>query len=76
MSTIALAQRAGANVNLTWWHGPYFRNPDNPSEAGFLGKDFMERFAAVIEEPRRRELDCVTHVTVQNEVNSHDIGRR
>jgi hypothetical protein len=75
MNTIALAQHAGANVNLTWWHGPYFRDPDNPSDAGFLGKDFMERFAGVIEEARNKNLDCVTHVTIQNEVNSHDIGK-
>jgi hypothetical protein len=23
MKTVALAQQAGANVNLTWWEGPY-----------------------------------------------------
>lgn len=75
MKTIALAQGAGANVNLTWWHGPYFRDPKNPTEAGFLGKQFMEAFADVIEEARRR-FDCVSHVTVQNEVNNQDIGRK
>jgi hypothetical protein len=76
MRTIALAQQAGANVNLTWWHGPYFRNPNQPSEEGFLGDVLMERFAAVVEEARSRGFDCVTHLTVQNEVNSHDIGRQ
>jgi hypothetical protein len=76
MATIGLAQRAGANVNLTWWHGPYFRRPSNPTEEGFLGKDFMQRFASVVEEARANGLDCVTHLTVQNEVNSHDIGKR
>jgi hypothetical protein len=76
MKTIALAQQAGANVNLTWWHGPYFRNPKQPSEQGFLGKELMERFAGVVEEARTRGFDCVTHVTVQNEVNGHDIGRQ
>jgi hypothetical protein len=76
MKTIALAQQAGANVNLTWWHGPYFRDPKHPSEEGFLGKQFMESFADVIEEARGRGFDCVTHLTVQNEVNNQDIGRR
>ncbi len=75
MNTIALAQEGGANVNLTWWHGPYYRDPKNPTEAGFLGEEFMEAFADVIEEARRR-FDCVTHVTVQNEVNNQDIGRK
>jgi hypothetical protein len=74
MNTIALAQAGGANVNLTWWHGPYYRDPKNPTEAGFLGKQFMEAFADVIAEARSR-FDCVTHVTIQNEVNNQDIGR-
>ena len=76
MRTIALAQQAGANVNLTWWHGPYFRNPSQPTEEGFLGDVLMERFAGVVEEARSRGFDCVTHLTVQNEVNSHDIGKQ
>ena len=38
MNTIALAQAGGANVNLTWWHGPYFRDPHSPSEAGSSGR--------------------------------------
>jgi hypothetical protein len=75
MNAIALAEEGGANVNLTWWHGPYYRDPKNPTEAGFLGKQFMEAFADVIEEARRR-FDCVTHVTIQNEVNNQDIGRK
>jgi hypothetical protein len=75
MNTIDLAQKAGANVNLTWWHGPYFRNRDQPSEEGFLGRELMERFAGVVGEARTRGFDRVTQLTVQNEVNSHDIGR-
>src|SRR6187399_2242785 len=54
MRTLALADAAGANVNLTWWHGPYFRDPHSPSEAGFLGPELMAAFAGVIEEARRR----------------------
>jgi hypothetical protein len=74
MDTIKLADKAGANVNLTWWHGPYYRDPRNPPK-GFLGRQFMEAFADVIEEARER-FNCVTHVTVQNEVNNQDIGRK
>lgn len=76
MKTIALAQQAGANVNLTWWHGPYFRDPNQPSDEGFLGRVLMERFAGVVEEARTRGFDCVTHLTIQNEVNCHDIGKQ
>ncbi len=75
MSTIAAADAAGATVNLTWWHGPYFRDPKHPSDDTFLGGQFMHGFADVIEEARRR-FRCVTHVTIQNEVNAHDIGRQ
>jgi hypothetical protein len=74
MRTLALAHDAGANANLTWWHGPYFRNPQSPSEEGFLGPQLMRDFAGVIEEARHR-FRCATHVTIQNEVNAHDIAR-
>jgi hypothetical protein len=75
MTTLGLADSAGANVNLTWWHGPYFRNPKSPSEAGFLGPELMAAFADLIEEARGR-FRCATHITIQNEVNSHDIARQ
>jgi hypothetical protein len=74
MHTIALAEAARANVNLTWWHGPYFRHPNQPTPETFIGKELMHGFADVIEEARRR-FKCVTHLTIQNEPNSHDIGR-
>jgi hypothetical protein len=67
MNTLAVADRMGANVNLTWWHGPYFRN------GSFAGKELMHGFADLIEEARRR-FACDLHVTIQNEPNSHDIG--
>ena len=96
MNTIELAQRAGANVNLTWWgQGPYadpdklrqlhwpnrsFRKWPDPSRqkwpkeltepGGLTGpKVLMERFAGILEEVRRRRLDCVRFLTIQNEVN-------
>ena len=69
MNTIELAQQGGANVNLTWWHGPY---PPEPQAR----KALMAAFAALVEEARRHGPDCVTHVTIQNEVNSHDIAHQ
>ncbi len=80
MDTIRLAQQSGANVNLTWWSGPYFADasaeirPCKPRKHGpFIGDKRMKGFADVIEEARKIG-DCVTHVTIQNEVNYHDIG--
>jgi len=97
VSTLGLAQQAGANVNLTYWHGPYaakkvlaaLRWPNatirdwphpgrrkwppeltDPNHAHALTtpKLLMTRFARTIQEARR-QFDCVTHVTIQNEVN-------
>src|ERR1043165_7382804 len=36
MNTLKPADEAGANVNLTWWHGPYFRHPNHPTPDEFL----------------------------------------
>jgi hypothetical protein len=69
MSTVELVQHAGANVNLTWWHGPY---PPDPQAR----KALMGQFADLIEEARRHGPDSVTHITIQNEVNSHDIAHQ
>ena len=74
LGALAFAQKAGANVNLTWWSGPYFRDPNNPSEAGFLGDELMRGFADFLLKIRK-PFPCVTHLTIQNEPNSHDIGR-
>jgi hypothetical protein len=75
MSTLGLADQAGANVNLTWWHGPYFRDKNHPTEDGFLGKEQMHRFGDFLEEARAT-FSCELHATIQNEVNSHDIGHQ
>lgn len=74
MGTLGFAQKAGANVNLTWWSGPYFRDPNNPSEAGYIGDELMRGFADFLLKIRK-PFPCVTHITIQNEPNSHDIGR-
>jgi SIR2-like domain len=42
----------------------------------FIGDQRMKGFADVIEKARRRELDCIKYVTIQNEVDAHDIGLR
>jgi hypothetical protein len=53
--TVALAQKAGASVNVTYWHGPY---PDPTGQ--------MQAFADELV-----RLDGkVGYVTIQNEVNS------
>ena len=80
MKTVEIAQQSGANVNLTWWSGPYYADapaeirPCRPRAHGkFIGDKRMKGFAGVIEEARGIG-DCITHVTIQNEVNYHDIG--
>jgi hypothetical protein len=96
LKTIELAQRAGAELNLTYWgQGPYaderrlralrwpnrsFRDWPDPSRRKWppeltdprgitQPRLLMERFAGVLQEIRRRGFDCVTSVTIQNEVN-------
>src|SRR6185436_11285635 len=64
--TVALAQSAGASINVTYWHGPY---SGAPGTAAF-GKTEMDKFADVL----KREIDDAGHtgieyVTVQNEPN-------
>lgn len=63
--TVALAQRTGATVNVTYWHGPY---KGAPGTADF-GKTEMDGFAAAL----KREFDAghsaIKYVTVQNEPN-------
>jgi hypothetical protein len=90
MRTIELAQQTGANVNLTWWQGPYASEKglaqikwprtakgdakwpkelkDGPG-ALTAPRILMERFADVIERAHAAGNTCVTHVTIQNEVN-------
>ena len=60
---VELAQRAGATVNVTWWHGPY-PDPDVQMKA------FADELVHLIQD---RQLDAVRAVTIQNEVNSTSI---
>jgi hypothetical protein len=73
MKTIKLAQNAGANVNLTWWKGPFPHAPQK--DHAKKRKKLMDDFAGIIAEARQ-DMDCVTHVTVMNEVNSYDIAKQ
>lgn len=57
---VELAQRAGASVNVTWWHGPY-PDPDGQMQ------DFADELAHLIQD---RQLDAVRAITIQNEVNT------
>jgi hypothetical protein len=60
---VELAQRAGATINVTWWHGPY-PDPDVQMKA------FADQLAHLIQD---RQLDGVRAITIQNEVNSTSI---
>jgi hypothetical protein len=73
MSTIRLANEAGANVNLTWWKGPF---PHEPQQ-GHLQKrkKLMDDFAGIIAEARAILPANMTFVTIMNEVNSYDIAK-
>jgi hypothetical protein len=58
--TIDLAQRSGATINVTWWHGPYTNVPQQ-----------MADFAAVLGDlVKNRGMKQVKYVTIQNEPNS------
>ena len=74
MDTIELAHDAGANVNLTWWTGPYPHEPQPDHEQ--KRKALMDGFAGIIKDTRTATRACVTHVTIQNEVNSYDIAKQ
>jgi hypothetical protein len=57
---VALAQTAGASINITYWHGPY------PDPAGQM-QTFANELVHLIHD---QGLDAVRYVTIQNEVNS------
>ncbi len=64
--TVALAQSAGASINVTYWHGPY----SGAEGSAAFGKAEMDRFADVL----KREIGgaghtAIKYVTVQNEPN-------
>lgn len=64
VKTVELAQRSGATINITYWHGPY------PAPAYQ-----MDRFGDVLVElVRNKGLGAVRYVTIQNEVNSTRIS--
>lgn len=73
LATVKLADAAGANVNLTWWMGPFPHDPQ-PGHAQ-KRKKLMDDFAGIVKEAQASNLSCVTHLTVMNEVNSHDIAK-
>ena len=57
--TVALAQKSGASINVTYWHGPY------PDPTGQM-QAFSDELVRVIQQGN----DAVRYVTIQNEVNS------
>src|SRR6478609_8621207 len=73
LSTVRLAGDAGANVNLTWWRGPFPREPQPNHED--KRRQLMDDFAQIIFDARS-ESACVTHATVMNEVNYYDIAKQ
>jgi hypothetical protein len=58
--TVDLAQRAGASINVTWWHGPY---PDPAAQM----KAFSDELVRLVQD---LGYDAVRYITIQNEVNS------
>src|ERR1051326_842964 len=66
LRTIALAQRCGATVNLTIWHGPGINLRDSA--------DRIVRF--LIDVIRNHKLTAVQYVTIQNEPNSFDMSKQ
>jgi hypothetical protein len=64
IKTVALAQQAGATVNLTLWHADYFQ--DN--------RALMGRFAGLLTDMRRQGVTAARYVTIQNEPNTHDLS--
>jgi len=57
---VALAQQAGATINVTYWHGPY---PDPVGQ--------MQAFATeLVHLVNDLGYDAVRYITIQNEVNS------
>ena len=61
LRTARLAQRCGATINLTYWHGPW---PDPQGQAA--------RFADIVKELREEhDLRSIQFVTLQNEPNLH-----
>ena len=60
--TLDLAQRAGASINLTLWHGPY-ANPDRAAE------QFAQVLAELI---RQHKFSAVRYATIQNEPNDSE----
>lgn len=70
VKTLQLAQNAGSSVNLTWWHGPY---PKDPTQRAAL----MDSFGQLVGKLRNTDaLTCVKDITLQNEVNSVDIAHQ
>jgi len=60
---VGLAQRAGASINITYWHGPY------PDPAGQM-QTFANELVRLVGELGH---DAVRYVTIQNEVNSTQV---
>jgi hypothetical protein len=73
MSTIQLAHDAGANVNLTWWKGPFPHEPQRDHVQ--KRKKLMDDFAEIVKEARAILPASMIFVTIMNEVNSYDIAK-
>jgi hypothetical protein len=64
LRTIGLAQRAGATVNLTLWHGPY----EKPAECSRAFADMVNDLI------RNHQLTAIKYLTIQNEPNSTKVS--
>jgi hypothetical protein len=69
---VHLAQRSGATVNITYWHGGYKVPASANPTTGVYEIPEMATFAKVLKSLRDEGLTCVQYVTVQNEPNTDE----
>jgi hypothetical protein len=66
--TVALAQQAGANVNITWWF--IERSSNATTQQTLIQKDMQEFAATLTDLIVNQNLTAVQQITIQNEVNT------
>src|SRR4051812_48061506 len=68
--TIALAQKAGASVNITFWYGLFSLKKKDVPDPPNLMEDTARDMTAVMKELLvNQKLSAIKYVTIQNEVN-------
>jgi hypothetical protein len=68
--TVALAQQAGAVVNVTWWFIERAPNDDPAVQQNLMQQDMREFADTLIDLVKNHGLTAVQQITIQNEVNT------